>query len=156
MSAKRAPVQLPDFLQPSGTEPHTGDVVPDPAAVATQAPRSRRPAPVRQAVAPAQKTGVPVEALEASDIAALRRGAVTRVDVQVPVGISTWLRDSTRPQYTSLPRSLGARTPASSLLTAAVELLAERGMDLSRLSSSEPDAVTAAFRAALEAAAKPS
>ena len=153
----RKAVKLPALLEAGGAVPHTGAVVPDPAAPVEPAhsepPRPRRAA--RAAKPPQAKTKAvaPVPAIEPAAIAAVLGGQITRVDVQVPVGVSNWLRSSTRPEHTALTRSLGARTPASSLLTAAVELLAERGMDLSKLDSSDPEAVTAAFRAALQAAA---
>lgn len=151
----RKAVKLPALLEAGGAVPHTGAVVPDPAApvepARSEPPRPRRAA--RPAKPPQAKAIAPVPAIEPAAIAAVLGGPITRVDVQVPVGVSNWLRSSTRPEHTALTRSLGARTPASSLLTAAVELLAERGMDLSKLDSSEPEAVTAAFRAALQAAA---
>ncbi|MDQ8045853.1 MAG: hypothetical protein REI11_14705 [Patulibacter sp.] len=152
----RKPVQLPDLLVSDGALPHTGAVVPDPEATPTPKVTPPRRPRAQRASSPASKPAkrsVAVPAIKPAAIASVLGGPITRVDVQVPVGVSNWLRSSTRPEHTGLPRSLGARTPASSLLTAAVELLAESGMDLSKLGSSDPEAVTAAFRTQLQAAA---
>jgi hypothetical protein len=84
-----------------------------------------------------------------------RREAVARVrqGVELAEDDVVWLRSVSRPARTGQPRTLGSKFVATGVLSAAIDLLREAGIDMHRVQAGDLGEMTARARAALERAA---
>jgi hypothetical protein len=85
----------------------------------------------------------------------VRPDAVARVrqGVELAENDVVWLRSMSRPARTGQPRTLGSTFVATGVLSAAIELLREAGIDMHGVQAGDLGEMTARARAALQRAA---